>query len=84
VDNTTLLRIREILPSYDSLPDLLTTLQAAELIGVKPNTLPADRCGRRTFNIGFVRCGRLIRYPKLEVGKWLLRNAVGVGAEDGE
>ena len=77
----TLDRIREILPSYDELPDLLDAPTVYRLSGLRPQTLAADRCGARRLGLGFVRCGRLIRYPKTEVAKWLLRNAVGCATE---
>lgn len=73
-------RIRDILPSYDSLPDLMDTRQVAKLIGVTYGSLNADRTTSRNIGIGYIKVGRLIKYPKTEVAKWLASNAVCVGA----
>jgi hypothetical protein len=75
MDSRELERIKEILPDFDLLPDLLPANKAAELTGLKPQTLAVGRCTRR-LDIGYIRCGRNIRYPKLEIGRWLLRNSV--------
>jgi hypothetical protein len=83
MDAEMLLKIREILPDYDSLPNLLDAPTVYVVTGhaLKPQTLAADRCGARRLGIGFIRVGGRIRYPKTEIAKWLLRSAVGVGED---
>jgi excisionase family DNA binding protein len=56
-------------------PKLLTTDEAAELVGAKPQTLSIWRCTKR-HNIPFVRVGRLIRYREQDVLDWLDRNTI--------
>jgi excisionase family DNA binding protein len=54
---------------------LLTTDEAAALVGAKPQTLSIWRCTRR-IHIPFVRVGRLVRYREQDVLDWLDRNTV--------
>jgi hypothetical protein len=61
----------------DSVPALLSTVQAAHLLGIQPNTLAAGRCDG-TSNIPFIRVGgRSIRYSKKEIEAYLKANQHG-------
>ncbi len=42
-------------------PSLLTPVQAAEALGIKPATLEADRVQNR-LGIPYIKLGRLVRY----------------------
>ena len=45
---------------------LLTTAEAAALIGIRRETLAIWRCTKR-YNLPFVRAGRLVKYRKSEL-----------------
>lgn len=55
--------------------DIITTDEAAELIGVKPSTLRSWRNGtpeqRRTAPPSFLSLGRTVRYSRTDVLAWL-------------
>lgn len=57
---------------------LLTTDQAAELVGAKPQTLSIWRCSGRQ-HIPYVRIGRLVRYREQDVLDWIDKNVVQGG-----
>lgn len=59
-------------PNLRELPpdSLFTTVQAAEVLGIKPTTLEIWRCTGR-YNLPFVKSGRLIRYRALVLLTWL-------------
>ena len=42
---------------------LLTETEAAELLGIKPQTLSVWRCNKR-YALPFIRVGRLVRYRR--------------------
>lgn len=69
--------VRRILPSYDTLPDLLTDPETAALLRWKPHTLSANRSTHR-HSLGYIRSGRKPLTPKVEVARFVLRNAVGI------
>lgn len=50
----------------------LTAEQAAEYIGVQPQTLAAWRSTGR-YDLPFVRAGRAIRYRKSDLDAWMAR-----------
>ena len=54
---------------------LLTEAQAAERLGVKPQTLQAWRC-RARYPLAFVRVGRLIRYRESAIESFLQARTV--------
>ena len=54
---------------------LLTTDEAAALVGAKPQTLSIWRCTAR-HDLPFVRVGRLVRYREKDVLDWLERHTV--------
>ena len=60
-----------ILPS-----PLLTRDQAAEYIGVKPQTLAAWACTQR-HDLPFIRVGRLCKYRQADLDAWLASRTVG-------
>jgi excisionase family DNA binding protein len=56
--------------------DLLTRVQAAEYLGVKPQTLAAWACLGR-YQLPFLRIGnRLVRYRKSDLDRWLAARTV--------
>jgi excisionase family DNA binding protein len=54
---------------------LLTTEEAAALLGAKPQTLSIWRC-TRVRNIPFVKIGRLVRYRERDLIAWLEKNTI--------
>ena len=50
--------------------ELLTEDQAAELLGVSPDTLSVWRSTRR-YDLTFIKIGRLVRYRRRDVDAWL-------------
>ena len=57
---------------------LLTREQAAEYLGVKPQTLAAWASGKR-YGLPMIRVGRSIRYRVSALEKWLSARTVGAG-----
>jgi excisionase family DNA binding protein len=60
---------------------LLSEDQAAELLGVKPQTLSLWRSAGR-YDLPFVRVGRLIRYRLADLEAWLERRLVSSDNSD--
>ena len=57
-----------------SLPsDLLTRAQAADYLGIKPQTLACWACNQR-YNLPFVRIGRLIKYRRHDLDQFIEAN----------
>ncbi|HEY8747511.1 MAG TPA: helix-turn-helix domain-containing protein [Tepidisphaeraceae bacterium] len=54
----------------------LTDAQAADYIGVKKQTLAAWRCTKRQA-IPFTRIGRLVRYARADLDRFLAASKVG-------
>lgn len=50
--------------------DLLTESEAAELIGVVPETLQIWRSTKR-YNLPYLKIGRLVRYRRAHVDAWM-------------
>jgi len=50
--------------------ELLNEQQAAEFLGVVPGTLSVWRSTKR-YAIPFIKCGRLVRYRRADLEKWL-------------
>lgn len=48
----------------------LNTQQAAQFLGVKEGTLETWRCTKR-YDLPFVKVGRLVRYKKSALIRWL-------------
>jgi len=67
--------ITRLIPNYDELPNLVDTHVAAELYGVRVQTLAADRCGKRRF--AYVKVGGSVKYPKATIAEYLLENLRG-------
>lgn len=53
-----------------TVPALLTTIEAAALLRCAPATLELDRV-RRRWKVPFLRVGRSIRYDRASVLRWL-------------
>ena len=49
---------------------LLTTPQAAHILGIKPNTLENWRCTKRVL-VPYVKVGRWIRYRQADLQKFI-------------
>jgi excisionase family DNA binding protein len=58
----------------------LTEDQAAEMLGVKSQTLSVWRCAKR-YSLPYIKCGRLVRYRLSDVEKFLARRTVGAVAD---
>jgi excisionase family DNA binding protein len=63
------------------LPNMLTTEQAADYLGVKPETLGVWRC-RRRYSIPYVKVGRNVRYRKADLDRFLRSRTKHRGHED--
>lgn len=55
---------------------LLTPTEAAEFLGIKPQTLAVWRSSKR-YDLPYVRCGNAIRYKLSDLEKWLESRTVG-------
>ena len=49
---------------------LLTTNETADLLGVSPGSLAVDRC-RARWRIPYMKVGRIVRYDRDAVLRWL-------------
>lgn len=56
---------------------LLTEAQAAELLGIKPQTLQAWRSTRR-YPLAYIKAGRLVRYRRSALEAFLQARTVEV------
>lgn len=54
---------------------LLTENEAAERLRLHPNTLSRLR---KSGQLGYIRCGRAIRYSQDDLAAWIAANAQGV------
>lgn len=58
---------------------LMNNTEAAEYLGVAPNTLNVWRCNER-YNIPFVKVGSRVKYRKEDLDAWLASRTVrGLG-----
>ena len=57
--------------------ELLTSEQAAKILGVKSQSLAVWRLHGE--NLPFVKVGRLVRYRRCDIEKWLEAQTVPVG-----
>lgn len=55
---------------------LLNTDEAAAILGVTPRTLEVWRCTKR-HQIPFLKIGRLIRYRRSDLERWLASRLIG-------
>ena len=55
---------------------LMNNTEAAEYLGVAPQTLTIWRCVKR-YNIPFVKVGSRVRYRKEDLDAWLASRTVG-------
>jgi excisionase family DNA binding protein len=58
--------------------ELLTPVEAARYLRVKPQTLATWRLARVYPRLRYVRVGRLIRYRKGDLDEWLDARTVGI------
>ena len=65
------------------LSKLLTRRQAAEYLGVKPQTLAAWTCTGR-YALPFVKVGRSVRYSLADLDRWIAARTIGNVADEGE
>lgn len=65
-----------------NLPDLMTTKEAAEYLGIKPGTLEIWRVAGR--GPRFCKIGRLVRYTPSDLTDYVSRNAKHSTSEVGE
>jgi excisionase family DNA binding protein len=63
--------------------ELLSRKQAAEMLGVRPQTLAAW-VTRGMYGLRFHRVGRLVKYKRSDLEQWLERRAVGAVDGDSE
>lgn len=59
---------------------LYTRKQAADYIGVKPETLDVWACTGR-YRLKFIKVGRLAKYRKEDLDEFLTRRTVNAGEE---
>jgi excisionase family DNA binding protein len=67
-------------PETKAVPEMLTTKEAAEYLGVKPQTLSVWRCTHR-YGLPAVKIGRCLRYRKSDLDKFIERRSNGFGDE---
>jgi excisionase family DNA binding protein len=60
---------------------LLTRKEAAEYLGVKPQTLAVWHCAGR-YKLPVVKVGRAVRYRLADLEAWLAARTVGAAAGD--
>ena len=65
----------------NGLPKLLTRTEAAEVLGVRPETLAVWHCTGR-YKLPVVKVGRSCRYRLADLEAWLAARTVGVVAEE--
>jgi hypothetical protein len=63
------------------LPRLLSEDQAAELLGIKPETLCIWRCTRR-YPLAYIKVGRLVRYSEAAILDFIESRTRGGATED--
>ena len=51
---------------------LLSTIEAAEYLGIKPQTLAVWRSTQR-YDLPYIRCGAAIKYRLADLERWLIR-----------
>ena len=61
-------------------PRLFSNEEAAAHIGVNPRTLEVWRCTKR-HQIPFIKVGRLVRYRREDLDRWLASRTVGAVEE---
>ena len=64
------------MPATLDFPVLFTRDQAAEYLGVAPQTLAIWAMNGR-YSLPFIRVGRLCKYRRSDLDKWLQRRTVG-------
>ena len=67
----------------DKTNELLTRKEAAELLGLKVQTLGCWACTGR-YGLPMVKVGRSVRYRRADLGRWLASRTVGAVAADAE
>jgi excisionase family DNA binding protein len=65
-------------PATKAIPEMLTIQEAAEYLGIKPQTLSVWRCTHR-YDIPAVKIGRCVRYRKSDLDKFIERRSNGGG-----
>lgn len=55
---------------------LLTAIEAAEFLGVKPQTLAVWRCNQR-YDLPFVKVGNAVKYRMSDLEAWLESRTIG-------
>ncbi|MGZ6488335.1 MAG: helix-turn-helix domain-containing protein [Pseudobdellovibrio sp.] len=55
---------------------LFTPIQAAEYLSVSPGTLAVWRCTKR-YPLAFIKVGRLVKYRKSELDRFLDARSIG-------
>ena len=60
---------------------LLATTAAAEYLGVTPRTLTVWRCTKR-YAIPYIKVGRLVKYRREELDRWLESRTIGAVAQE--
>jgi len=65
-------RRKSPLPASAELQRLLSTKQAAEILGISPTTLRIWRVAGRKVGLGYVKIGpRIVRYERSELARFL-------------
>jgi hypothetical protein len=59
---------------------LLTTIEAAEIIGVRAQTLAVWRSQKRYPDLPFIKVGGAVRYRLADLETWLASRTVGQGS----
>lgn len=63
------------LPQSEDYSELLTNEEAANYLGITPNSLEVWRCTKR-YKLPYIRVGRLIKYRKFDLNNFLKSRTV--------
>ena len=57
-------------PSFAVTDRMLTEAEAADVLGIRPQTLSVWRCCKR-YALPYIKCGRLVRYRMSDVQRFI-------------
>ena len=89
IDKSTLFYLSLVRPNHPGISmlttenpnELLNEKQAAELLGIAEQTLAGLRCNRR-YNLAYAKIGRLVRYKRRNLERFIEKRTVRPGTAD--
>jgi excisionase family DNA binding protein len=61
--------------------NLLSNQQAAEYLGISPNTLEVWRCTKR-YDLPYIKVGRIVKYRREALDAFLEKRTIGAESEE--